>query len=315
MRLALGTMLFGTRVGEVDAFALLDCFVERGGSWVDTADCYAFWLSESGRGDDSERVIGRWLAARPGAREQVRLSTKIGSEPVGDDSWRGWPANREGLGAAAVHAAIRGSLDRLGVDAVDLLWLHQEDRDGPIEATVDAIAEHTAAGRVRRVGASNHPAWRVEQARRYAVARGVRPIDAVQLAASYLQVRPGATPPGNDHRFGQLSAEQRDHAGATGLQIWAYTPLLRGALDRADRPVPDAFAHPGTDRRLAVLAAVADELGLQRGQVVLAWLAGGDPPILPIVGASTVEQLDRAMDAVSVDLPAELRARLDAVEP
>jgi aryl-alcohol dehydrogenase-like predicted oxidoreductase len=147
--LALGTRLFGTRVPDADAFALLDRFVERGGKWIDTADCYAFWLSRSGRGEDSERVIGQWLAARPGVRDRVKLSTKIGGEPVGADSWRGWPGNREGLGAAAVQAAIDGSLGRLGVDTIDLLWLHQEDRSVPIEETVDAIAGPVAAARQR----------------------------------------------------------------------------------------------------------------------------------------------------------------------
>ncbi len=313
--LVLGTMLFGTRVGRDTAFALLDRFVERGGEWIDTADCYAFWLSESGRGDDSERVIGEWLAARPGVRDRVGLSTKVGAEPAGGDGWRGWPANREGLGAPAVSAALDGSLARLGVDAVDLLWLHQEDRSVPIEETVDAVAGHVAAGRVRRVGASNHPAWLVERARLHAIACGTRPVDAVQLAATYLRVRPGATPPGNDHRFGQLGGEQLDHAAATGMEIWGYTPLLRGAYDRADRPVPEVFDHPGTRRGLTVLAEVAAETGLRPGQVVLSWLAGGDPAIRPIVGATTVGRLDQAFDAVARPLPAELRDRLDAVEP
>ncbi len=308
-------MLFGTRVDERTAFALLDRFVERGGEWIDTADCYAFWLSESGRGDDSERVIGRWLAARPGVRDTVKLSTKIGAEPEGDESWRGWPANREGLGSPAVRKAIHGSLARLGVETIDLLWLHQEDRGVPIEETVDAIAGYVGAGCVRRVGASNHPAWRVERARLHAIAHGDRPIDAVQLAATYPRVRPGATPPGNDHRFGQLSDEQCDHAAETGMEIWGYTPLLRGAFDRDDREMPDVFHHAGTEKRMEALKAVAGEANKDPGQIVLAWLAHGEPRIRPIVGVSSVEQLDRAFDAVEYDLPKELRARLDAVEP
>lgn len=80
--LVLGAMMFGTAVDEDTSFALLDRFVERGGVWIDTADCYAFWASDDGRGGASERVLGRWLAARPGVRDRIRIATKIGAEPL-----------------------------------------------------------------------------------------------------------------------------------------------------------------------------------------------------------------------------------------
>ena len=80
-RLVLGAMTFGTTVDEATAFDLLDRFVDAGGRWIDTADCYAFWASESGYGGQSEEVLGRWLAARLGVRDRVLLSTKFGAEP------------------------------------------------------------------------------------------------------------------------------------------------------------------------------------------------------------------------------------------
>src|SRR5690606_34809952 len=133
--LVLGAMSFGTLVDEDTSFALLDRFVERGGVWIDTADCYSFWSSPTGHGGASEAVLGRWLAARPDAARRVRISTKLGAEPL----WPGsWPEHRAGLSARAVRDAFAGSLERLGVDAVDLLWLHQEDRAVPIEETMDA---------------------------------------------------------------------------------------------------------------------------------------------------------------------------------
>ena len=163
--LVLGAMFFGTAIDQDTSFALLDRFVERGGSWIDTADCYCFWASPTGQGGDSERLLGRWLAARPAVRDRIRISTKVGAEPL----WAGsWPHQRMGLSRRAVHQAFAGSLERLGVDHVDMLWLHMEDRATPIEETVDAIGELTAAGIARRVGASNHPAWRVERARAHA---------------------------------------------------------------------------------------------------------------------------------------------------
>lgn len=310
--LALGTMLFGTRTDATMSFSLLDRYLERGGRWIDTADCYAFWLSESGRGDDSERVVGEWLARREGVRDEVLISTKVGAEPTGPDSWRGWPANREGLSRQAILNAVDGSLARLGVDRIDLLWLHQEDRSVPIEESIDALAELADRGTIDRAGASNHPAWLVERARHTAAADGLR-FDAVQLAMTYLRVRPWATPEGNDHPFGQASREQLDHATETAMEVWAYTPLLRGAYDDPARQVSDAYEHPGTVQRLSALSDVAADLGAARGQVVLAWLITHG--VRPIIGASTIAQLDEAMDAVDLELTPDQLARLDGVAP
>lgn len=300
-------MMFGTNVDETTSFALLDRFVERGGVWIDTADCYSFWASDSGQGGDSERVLGRWLAARPGMRQRVRIATKLGAEPL----WAGsWPQRRSGLSRRAVLEAFAGSQERLGLETVDLLWLHQEDRTTPIEETVEALAELTAAGATRRVGASNHPAWRVERARAHARSIGALPIDAMQLNATYLRVRPGTRPPGVEHRFGVLSDEQRDYAETHGIELWAYTPLLSGAYDNHEKQIPEVYEHPGTSRRLAVLDEVAAELGATRGQTVLAWhVAHG---VRPMLGGSKIEQLDSAMDAVSLGLTPNQRERLDA---
>ncbi|MGK9219249.1 MULTISPECIES: aldo/keto reductase [unclassified Microbacterium] len=304
--LVLGAMTFGTRLDDEASFALLDRFVERGGEWIDTADCYAFWESTDGRGGASETVLGRWLAARPGMRERVRLSTKVGAEPL----WAGsWPEHRAGLSRRAIHDAFRGSLSRLGVDSVDLLWLHQEDRQTPIEETVDALQELVARGEVRRVGASNHPAWRVERARRHASASGALPIDALQLNATYLRARPGVRPAGVVHPFGLLSDEQRDIAREHRMEIWAYTPLLGGAYDDPEKEIDPVYDHPGNARRLEALDEVARDAGATRGQVVLAWLVSQG--IRPILGGSRLHQLDAALDAVALELTAAQLERLD----
>lgn len=304
--LVLGAMSFGTLVDEETAFTLLDRFVERGGTWIDTADCYSFWASGSGHGGASEEVLGRWLASRPGARQQVRISTKVGAEPL----WPGsWPEHRTGLSPRAIRTAVEGSMRRLGIDRIDLLWLHQEDRAVTIEETVDGVATLTAGGAVSRVGASNHPAWRIERARAHAKETGSIPIDAFQLNSTYLRTRPGTLPPGVAHPFGVLSDEQRDFAAANGIEMWAYTPLLSGAYDNLAKPVPEVYEHPGSTRRLAVLEQIAAERDLGRGQVVLAWqLAHG---IRPILGGSKLDQLEIAMDAAEVALTPEEIGRLD----
>ncbi|MTD12650.1 aldo/keto reductase [Nakamurella sp. YIM 132087] len=307
--LALGAMNFGTRIDEPTSFALLDRFVDAGGGWIDTADCYSFWNDPSGHGGQSEELLGRWLAARPGVREKVLLATKTGAEPVEPGSF---PGRTTGLSPSAVRDSLHGSLRRLGVDAVDLFWAHKEDRDVPVEDSAVAFGELVRDGLTGRVGVSNHPAWRVERARRAAADAEVAPFSAIQLRKSYLSSRPDITVPGEDHRFGALSDEQLDHAAAHGMDIWAYTPLLRGWFDRTDRILAEPFRHPGTERRMDALTEVAVELGVTRGQVVLAWLIGGTPSIVPILGGSSVAQLDAALVGARLELPAELRARLDA---
>ncbi|GHF23362.1 oxidoreductase [Pseudolysinimonas yzui] len=304
-------MMFGTTIDETTSFALLDRFVDAGGEWIDTADCYSFWASESGYGGDSEELIGRWLAARPGMRDRVKISTKFGAEPrvAGE-----WPASRTGLSRPAIRSQFEGSLRRLGTDHVELVWAHMEDRATPIEETADAMAELVADGRAGRIGTSNHPAWLVERARTHARSRGVEPITALQHSRTFLQTRPGIRPDGQNHRFGVVDDELLDLATPEGLELWAYTPLLSGAYDNPAKPIPEPYDHPGTTRRLAVLDEVAAETGLTRGQVVLSWLAGGTPATRPILGGSKLAQLDAALEATAFELPAQLRERLDAVE-
>jgi aryl-alcohol dehydrogenase-like predicted oxidoreductase len=306
-RLVLGAMMFGTAVDEATSFAVLDRFVDAGGRWIDTADCYAFWASESGYGGQSEELLGRWFAARPGVRDRILLSTKVGAEPRDADDW---PASRTGLSAAAIREQITGSLRRLGTDHVDLAWGHMEDRSVPVEETADACAALVSDGVTARIGLSNHPAWRVERARRHAIAQGLEPFSVVQHAYSYLQPRPG-TLTGN-HRFGWLSDDLVDLAAVEGLEVWAYTPLLSGAYDNPAKPIPEVFDHPGSTRRLAVLDDVAAQVGASRGQVVLAWLAARG--IRPMLGGSKVHQLDAAVEALSLELPAELVELMNAVD-
>lgn len=181
----------------------------------------------------------------------------------------------------------------------------------PLPETLGALAGLAAAGTVGRLGCSNHPLWRVERARQVAGANGWAGYTALQLRHSYLQPRPGAPVPGTI-RFGWVTDEVLDYVQSDpALSLWAYTPLLRGAYARPER-LPEAYQHPGTTRRLAALDAVAAELGATRNQVVLAWLAGGDPPVTPIVGVSTTAQLEEALGGVSLVLTDSQRRRLDA---
>ncbi|HEY7048647.1 MAG TPA: aldo/keto reductase [Jatrophihabitantaceae bacterium] len=307
MNLVLGAMFFGTRQDERQSFELLDRFVDNGGTMIDTSDNYPFWEHPSGHGGASESLLGAWFAARPGMRERVFLSTKVGAEPLVPG---GYPDNIEGLSEPAITNAIQGSLKRMGVDDVDLYWAHIDDRSVPAAETVGAFGSLVTKGVVGRLGASNHATYRVEQARVAARAQGVAGYTALQLRHSYLMPRPGVLVHG--HLFGSVTDETLDYAKVEGLDIWAYTPLIEGAYTRADKPLPEGYDHPGTTRRLAALDSVAAELGASRNQVVLAWLIGGTPSITPMIGVSSVAQLDEAMAGARLTLSDDQRARLDS---
>jgi aryl-alcohol dehydrogenase-like predicted oxidoreductase len=298
----LGTMDFGTRVETDRAFAILDSFVAGGGVWLDTANCYSFWTDPNGVGGASERVIGAWLRARPGAREAVRIATKVRHNPLVPHAW---PDSAEGLSAPAVRAGVEESLERLGVDHVDLLWAHAEDRSVPLEETVGAFGELVAKGVALRTGAANHASWRVERARSLAREQGVEPWTALQLRHSLLLPRPLTPLAESGHRM--LAAEDLDLARSEGLSVWTYSSLLWGSYVRADKPLPETYDHPGTTRVLAVLKEVAGELSATPNQVVLAWLMRQG--IDPIVGASRVEQVEEALAARGVRLADEHLAR------
>jgi aryl-alcohol dehydrogenase-like predicted oxidoreductase len=303
----LGALAFGTRIDEAASMALLDQFVDTGGVWIDTANCYSFWIDSSGVGGQSEAVIGRWLARRPGMRERVRISTKCGQEPTGPGEW---PANAEGLSAGAIAKAARGSLERLQTDHIDLYWAHAEDRSVPLAETVGALGALVEDGIVGHLGASNHPAWRVERARAIAADHGVSGYSALQLRWSYLQPRPGAALAELGHRH--ASPETLDYVRSTdGTALWAYNTLLNGSYTRADRPLGPAYDHPGNATRLAALQQVADELGASLNQVVLAWLLGDAATIHPIVGVTSAEHVAEAMSATTIKLTAEQRERLE----
>jgi aryl-alcohol dehydrogenase-like predicted oxidoreductase len=308
--LALGAMLFGSATDEQTSFAILDRYVEAGGTFVDTSDNYAFWVDGS-QGGQSEELLGRWRRSR-GVGDEVVVATKLGARPLAPGT--GYVDNGEGLSAKVIRESAERSRERLGMERLDLLYAHIDDHTVPQRETVEGFAALVAEGTVGLLGVSNQAVWRVERARALAAGAGLPGYEVLQYQHSYLRPRldvPTELFP--DGSLGHVGGELLGYLRAEpGLTLVAYSPLLTGAYTRTDKPLPPDYDHPGTPARLAVLREVARETGATPNQVVLAWQMGGELPIIPLVGASSVAQLEENLAAVDLELTAEQRARLNA---
>ncbi|MDX3586729.1 aldo/keto reductase [Streptomyces europaeiscabiei] len=307
--LALGAMLFGSRTDEKTSFAVLDRYVEAGGNFIDTSDNYAFWI-DGGQGGQSEELLGRWRRSR-GIGNEIVIATKLGARPLAPGT--SYVDNAEGLSAKVIRESAERSRERLGVERLDLLYAHIEDRTVSARETVEGFAELVAEGTVGLLGASNHAVWRVERARALAAAAGLPGYEVLQYHHSYL--RPRTDVPNDlwaDGTLGATTAELLSYLEAEpALTLVAYSPLLTGGYVRPDKLQPD-YDHPGTPARTKVLGEVARETGATVNQVVLAWQLGGRFPIVPLAGVSSVAQLEENLGAVELELTEEQRVRLDA---
>jgi len=298
--LCLGAMYFGTRQNQAESFALLDQFMDAGGNFIDTANIYAWW--EPGfQGGESEPVLGSWLKARRN-RQQVFLATKVGF---------GYQDVPKSLQASLIEQECNKSLQRLGVETIDLYYSHIDDRDTPLEETLEAYYRLHKAGKVRYIGASNTLAWRLEEARWISQTQGWPAYQCVQQRHTYLRKKPGTT---FDPQVA-VNEDLLDYCRNRKITLLAYSALLSGAYTRAERTFGDSYLGPDSDRRLVTLHAVAAEQGVSPNQVILAWMLASDPPVLPLIAASTREQLAENIAALQVTLTAEQMARLDSAGP
>ncbi|MEU8832574.1 aldo/keto reductase [Streptomyces sp900116325] len=308
--ISLGAMLMGTLTDEATSFAVLDRYAEAGGTFIDTSNNYAFWV-EGSQGGESERLLGRWRRSR-GVGDEIVIATKLGARP--NSPATGFTRDIEGLSPKVIRESAERSREHLGVERLDLLYAHVQDHGVPMRDTVEAFGELVTEGTVGLLGVSNHWAWQVERARALAAAAGLPGYEVLQYHHSYLRQRtdlPSLRSP--DGQEGVAAGDLLSYLRAEpALVPVAYSPLLAGAYVRADKPLGPEFDHPGTRPRQAALRTVAEETGATVNQVVLAWLIGGEVPVVPLVGASSVAQLDESLAAVDLELTAEQRAMLDA---
>ncbi|MGW0244118.1 aldo/keto reductase, partial [Micromonospora chalcea] len=251
--LSLGAMLFGTATDEATSYAILDRYVEAGGTFIDTSDNYAFWQN-GGQGGESEELLGRWRRSR-GVGDEVVIATKLGARPLAPGT--SYVDNPEGLSAKVIRESAERSRERLGLDRIDLLYAHIEDHTVALRETVEGFAELVAEGTVGLLGASNHRAWRVERARALAAAAGLPGYEVLQYHRSYLPRRLDVPSElDRDGDVGWVGPDLLSYLRAEPqLTLVAYSPLLKGAYVRPER-LGEEYAVPATPARLEALRAV-----------------------------------------------------------
>ena len=223
-QLGLGCINFGTTVSEKDSFKLMDTYVEGGGNFLDTANNYAIWNGGDGR--ESESTIGAWLK-KTGNRKDIVLATKLGALPK--DIHRRDFSNMQGLSERVISKEVEKSLKTLGVDYIDLLYLHVDDFETDQEETLQALNEVVRKGLVREIGCSNFLTWRIESARSICQEKGYKFFSAVQQRLSYLH------PAGDADFFPQIAYNEELKAYLNHHQdmtLVSYSALLGGMYNK-----------------------------------------------------------------------------------
>ena len=284
----LGTMQFGGTTDEKTACEILDGFVHEGGSFIDTANIYSFGRPNC-VGGESEQILGRWLRSR-GSRADLFLATKVGME---------YPGCAKGLRAEQIIGECDKSLKRLGVETIDFYYAHADDRSTPLEESLEAFDRLVESGKVRFIGASNYRTWRLAEALGVSRRNGWSEFCCIQQRYSYLRPRPGAV---FDPQVATTD-ELLDMSMATNFPIIGYAPLLKGVLaGRSDKRLWPQYDWPDSHDRLSVLRSVAEEIGASPAQVAIAWMLTGRAPVIPLIAAGSIGQLNENLGGVSLEL-------------
>src|SRR6266513_944931 len=301
-RICLGTMTYGSSqwrpsvLDEAASRPFIQQALESGINFFDTADMYSLGASEE--------VLGRALKDFGSGRDQVVIATKV-FYPMGDDP------NARGLSRKHIMAAIDGSLRRLGTDQIDLYQIHRSDPETPVEETLEALHDVVRAGKARYLGASSMPAWQFAKMLSTADAHGWTRFITMQNHYNLVYRE-------EEREMIPLCLDQ-------GIGVLPWSPLARGLLagkrrTKTVRAGTDSYGHQlygeevseADARVIDALETVAGEAGIPPAQMALAWLLQKPAVVAPIVGVSKTGQLDDALAALEVHLPAELIRRLDA---
>ncbi|OJU44757.1 MAG: alcohol dehydrogenase [Microbacterium sp. 69-7] len=295
--LALGGNVFGWTADREESFRILDAFHAGGGTFIDTADSYSAW-APGHTGGESETIIGAWLAER--GHTDVTVATKVSQHP-----------QFRGLTASTVRAAAEASLERLGVESIDLYYAHFDDADTPLEETVAAFGQLVSDGLVRYTAVSNYSADRIREWVRIARELGVA--EPVAIQPHYNLV----------HR--ETENDIVPVAEEFGLSLVPYFSLAKGFLtgkyrstDAAAHDTPRAqgaavYATPQGLQIIQALERIGAAHDVSIAATALGWLRAKPTVVAPIASASKLSQVADLLDGGRVELTADEAAELDEV--
>ena len=299
--LCLGAMTFGEDLGwgssVEESQQILDRYIELGGNFIDTANFYTR--------SHSEKIIGDHIGRHPARRDRLVIATKFGGNLYPGDP------NGGGSGRKSLINACQNSLRRLQTDYIDLYWLHIWDSNTPIDETMAALDDLVRAGKVRYIGVSDTPAWKIAQANLIARFRGWSAFIGLQVEYSLLER--------------DVEQELAPMASEFGLGITPWSPLKGGVLSgkytrrnagqhNADRgAMVDGFLTEQTYALIDELEVIAKEHETNVASVALAWVHVQPAVSSIIIGARRLSQLEDNVRAVDVNLTADELARLDAL--
>lgn len=297
--LCLGTNVFGWTADEATSHDVLDAYVAGGGNFFDTADVYSAWVPGNS-GGDSETIIGTWLARNAARRDELVIATKVSQL-----------APNKGLGRDAILAATDASLQRLGLEHIDLLWAHYDDPDTDLEETLSAFGELIGAGKVRAIGASNYSAARLAEALALSDRKGL---------PKYVALQPHYNLVDRDDYEATLAPVVAEHDIAVvpyyGLAMGFLTGKYRPGGDAVDSPRAQGAAkyleRPDAVAALEAAEAIANARGVSIATVALAWLAAQPHVASPIASARTVDQLADLLPVNALNLTGTELAQLSA---
>ena len=324
--ICLGTMTFGEQVDEPTAHALLDHALARGINFIDTAEMYSVPVRRETYGA-TERIIGNWLATRPGARNKVVLATKVAGPSRASDWIRNGSAN---VTAAEIAEACNDSLMRLQTDVIDLYQLHWPNRNAPsfgavyfdpskdkefssIREQLEALAGLVRAGKVRHIGLSNETPWGLSEFVRLADELGLPRVASLQNPYTLINRTV-------DNGLDEVMYRQ-------GVSLLAYSPLGFGTLTgKYDAGLSDQgrlalfeslrkqrWGRPETFAAARLYNELAAANGLTPTRLALAFCYTNWRVASTIIGVTTRAQLDENIDAWGTTLSPELLAKIDAI--
>ncbi|MGB8602648.1 MAG: aldo/keto reductase [Rhizomicrobium sp.] len=295
-----GGNVFGWTIDEKTSFDILDAFVDHGFDAIDTADSYSIW-APGNKGGESETIIGNWLKARPGMRNNVKIFTKIGSDLK--------QPGQKGLSKRWILEEVENSLTRLGIEQIDLYFSHWHDPETPYEETLSAYDTLLKSGKIRAIGASNHNAAQLGDALDVAKAKTLPPYQVLQ-------------PEYNLYDRGGFEGPLADLCAKEGLGVITYYSLASGFLSGKYRGEDDlkqsarggGIAKYLTDRGLKILVAldaVAAHHNASPAEIALAWLLTRPAVTAPIASATKRSHVESFAKAAAVQLTAQDTALLE----